>query len=268
MDHRYRSHAQPAGLCDTLLRAGHDLEIIDPQHRAQDLGDPGWLEGARLVVTRGRTPEALCLLAWAERLGVATINTRAAVAAVQNKGEMAAALAHRGLPTLPTLLGPPEWLAAELPASGYPYVLKPVLGDNARGLRVVGSALELAALPWLEGVALAQPYRPGDGYDLKLYVIGDQVWAVRKPAPRLEGTETGGVPGPPQQLPVTEELRWLALACGALFGLELYGVDCLEAEDGPRVVEVNDFPNYTGVPDADQGLASYVARRARGEQAA
>jgi glutathione synthase/RimK-type ligase-like ATP-grasp enzyme len=40
-------------------------------------------------------------------------------------------------------------------------------------------------------------------------------------------------------------------------------VDCIETPGGLLVIEVNDFPNYTSVPDADKKLADYVVRRAQ-----
>jgi ribosomal protein S6--L-glutamate ligase len=60
----------------------------------------------------------------------------------------------------------------------------------------------------------------------------------------------------------------LAHSCGRLFGLELFGLDCIETHDGLRVIEVNEFPNYTLVPGANQKLAGYVVRRARHERGA
>jgi glutathione synthase/RimK-type ligase-like ATP-grasp enzyme len=38
-------------------------------------------------------------------------------------------------------------------------------------------------------------------------------------------------------------------------------VDCVETPAGPVVIEVNDFPNYTGVPGADDALARLVLAR-------
>ena len=56
-------------------------------------------------------------------------------------------------------------------------------------------------------------------------------------------------------------LQNLGRQCSRLFGLELYGVDCLETGNGPVVIEVNEFPNYTSVPQASERLADYVLRR-------
>ncbi|CAN5280066.1 hypothetical protein BH24ACT7_BH24ACT7_25260 [soil metagenome] len=269
LDRRYRSQAQPSGLIEALLGAGHDPSVVDPATCTHNLSDAGWLGGADLVVARGRTHAVLCVLAWAERLGIPTINRRAAVVAVQDKAAMGLALAGHGIPIPPTYLGAPRLLALDIPPAHYPLILKPVMGDNGRGLRLVHDPGELSRLPWSEPMALAQPYLPGDGFDLKLYGIGDQVWAVRKPAPRLEGlhpADRGVASAGP--VPVSDELRRLALGCAGVFGLELYGVDCLPTSTGHVVIEVNDFPNYTGVPGADQHLADHLARRARERRAA
>jgi glutathione synthase/RimK-type ligase-like ATP-grasp enzyme len=57
-------------------------------------------------------------------------------------------------------------------------------------------------------------------------------------------------------------VRDICLRCGELFDLELYGVDLIETEDGPYVIEVNCFPGYKGVPEADRLLAEYIFERA------
>jgi glutathione synthase/RimK-type ligase-like ATP-grasp enzyme len=39
-------------------------------------------------------------------------------------------------------------------------------------------------------------------------------------------------------------------------------VDLIESDDGPYVIEVNCFPGYKGVPEADRLLAEYIFDRA------
>jgi ribosomal protein S6--L-glutamate ligase len=217
------------------------------------------LEEAELVVVRGRSVAVLATVLQAERLGIPTINARAAIAAVHNKLEMAVALEVAGVPTPPTWIGPPHELARRVPGSAYPLMLKPIFGDNAHGLRLVAGAAELAVLKWPEPVALAQGYLATDGRDLKLYGIGDRLFAVRKPSPFCPGPLAVGREVQPVSL--TPELVRLGRRCGRLFGLELFGVDCLETEEGVVVVEVNEFPNYTGVPGAAEALADHVLAR-------
>jgi ribosomal protein S6--L-glutamate ligase len=261
VERRYLAQAQPVGMTDALIELGNDVVTVDPETVTADVGDCTWLDDLDLVVCRGRSFALFCLLTAAELRGIPTINRRGAIAAVHNKAEMAVALAAAGVPMPETFLGSPHDLAAQVPSACYPLILKPSFGDNCEGLLIVSRSDELAELAWPEPLVLAQRYLSSDGHDLKLYVIGEEVWAVRKPSP-LGGGRNGSTPNC-ELIPCTAELRDLGRRCGELFGLELYGIDCLETPSGVVVIEVNDFPNYTGVPAADERLAEYVVSRAR-----
>lgn len=266
VEQRYLVQAQPAGLRAALRARGHHVPMIDPQRISYEMGNDGWLDGLDLVIGRGRSWALLCLLAWAEAHGVMTINRRASIAGVHNKAEMAVALAVGNVPTPETHFGSVDRLAREVADTSFPLILKPIFGDNCQGLRVVSIREELAGSKWPEPVALAQSFLPGNGYDLKLYGIGEDIWAVRKPSPLLpNGTpssdESNGRSSIAELLPTTPALQELGRRCGALFGLELFGVDCIQTPEGPVVIEVNEFPNYTGVPDAGEKLADYVIKR-------
>ena len=93
----------------------------------------------------------------------------------------------------------------------------------------------------------------------KLYGIGDQIWAVRKVSPfnataEMDKSKEG-------LAEATPELEDLGRRCGALFGLDLFGVDCIETDAGVLIIEINDYPNYTNVPEANERLAEYVIRQ-------
>jgi ribosomal protein S6--L-glutamate ligase len=166
------------------------------------------------------------------------------------------ALAGDKLPVPHTYLGPVELLARQVPPSDYPLILKPIFGDNCRGLRLVSGADELETMQWPEPAALAQQYLPNDGCDLKLYGIGHQIWAVKKPSLFQPGG--AGRNCDVQKTTATAAMVELGRRCGTLFGLELFGVDCILGPHGPVVIEVNDFPNFTAIPSADDLLADYV----------
>jgi ribosomal protein S6--L-glutamate ligase len=251
-EERYLAQAQPAGLARALASFGRRPTPLDPQHLGRSS-----LTDIDLLVARGRSPSVLELLERAESLGIATLNRRAAIAAVLDKAAMSRALAAAGIPTPPTRVGTPESIARSSCSLDFPLVVKPLFGDNARGVRVIRTRAELACLPWSEPVALAQPFIPSDGFDLKLYVAGAEVHAVRKPSPIA--VDRGAQLQPVQ---VTPALRALALRCGLLFGLELFGVDCIATPSGPVVIEVNDFPNYSGIAGADERLARFALDRA------
>jgi ribosomal protein S6--L-glutamate ligase len=259
VERRYLEQAQPAGLIGALRDRGVAVRVIDTDHRAVRVDDAAWLAQVELVVVRGRSTAALFAAACAEAAGLPTLNSHTATEGVRNKATMAVALAAAGVPGPATLVGSPAALAAEIAPDEYPVVLKPVFGDNGHGLRLVGGRRELRDVRWPEPVGQAQRDLPADGHDLKLYVIGQRVFAVRKPssfrpARRQGGSELGGA----APVAVTLAMRELALRCGRVFGLELFGVDCIERPGGPWVIEVNEFPNYTGVGRADELLADYV----------
>lgn len=254
---RYLHQRQPAGLCEELERRGHEVGVIDPD-RIVRVGAGDWLEGIDVIVPRGRSLTLLALVACAERHGVPVVNGRCAIASVHNKLEMSVALVAAGIPTPPTFAAPPERLANAVPVDCYPLVLKPAFAGSSRGLSVVPDAEQLVRLTWPEPIALAQRLVPSDGFDLKLYGIGRDVWAVRKPSPFTPLRSIRA----PDPVELTDELVALARRCGELFDLALYGVDCVETAEGPIAIDVSEFPNYTGVAEADERLADLVEKRA------
>jgi ribosomal protein S6--L-glutamate ligase len=258
---RYLVQSQPTGLSNELVNQGHEVSVIDPQKAFYRMGDDGWFAGLDVVVGRGRSWALLGLLGWAERSGKLTINRQAAIAAVHNKAQMSIALAGSGLPIPETYFATVEQLAKAIPKENYPIIVKPIFGDNSRGLLVVNSPEEMGATDWPEPVALAQRYFKTDGYDLKLYGIGDQIWAVRKVSPFNATSEMDKSKEGLAQ--ATPELEDLGRRCGRLFGLDLFGVDCIETEAGVLIIEINDYPNYTNVPAANERLAEYVILQAQ-----
>lgn len=264
-ERRYLSQSQPSGMIDALKGQGHSVLVIDPEENTFTAQNLSWTQGIDVVVARGRSWGVLLLLEWLERRGIRSVNSRSAIAAVHNKAEMTVALASAGIPIPRTVLGRPQHIAPQLAADDFPVIVKPVFGDNCRGLEVVYSRDELAALRWPDPLAIVQKFIPGAPYDLKLYCIGREVWAVRKPSPLIGAVLPGQAMKSPELAALTPAWEKLARRCGEVFGLELFGVDCIETEDGLVVIEVNEFPNYSSVPGADEKLSNYVVASTRQE---
>jgi ribosomal protein S6--L-glutamate ligase len=177
--------------------------------------------------------------------------------ATQNKIVAARRLRAAGVPT------PRCWVTADLSllepvVAEIPLVIKPYMGHRGTGIHVARNRDELAAVPEPVGPVLIQEHVEGGEEDLKVYVVGDQVFAVRKPFSATSFTQPG------RPCAVSPEVRDVALRCGHAMGLGLYGLDLIESEDGPVVVDLNYFPGYKGVPQAAPLIADYVARYARG----
>ena len=216
------------------------------------------------ALSRGRDLAGLGILAAASALGVVAINTPQAIDLVRNKIAMQAVLLEHGLPL------PKTWFAADaaifrgVPRDRFPLVVKPFDGDGSRGLSLLTQPEDvdlLSSLQQAQPLYLAQEFLETDGWDLKLYGIGSQVWAVRKPSP-VSFPE----PGPAvmehkkgsELIEIDAQLRDIALTCGRACGLELWGVDVAMTPDGPYVIEVNDFPTYSAIPDAGAEIARHA----------
>jgi ribosomal protein S6--L-glutamate ligase len=159
---------------------------------------------------------------------------------------------------------PSSWVTADFEllrsvVERTPLIVKPYLGHRGIGIHVVRTPDELARIPPSDTPVVVQEYVEGSDEDLKLYVVGDDVFGVRKPF----SPESFTVPGRP--CAVSSEARRIALEVGRTLGLGLYGIDVVEGPRGPVVVDVNYFPGYKGVPGAGALIASYIERYAHGE---
>ena len=86
---------------------------------------------------------------------------------------------------------------------------------------------------------------------------------MRRPSPLVTGAQAAA--RVLEHVPVTSDLRTLALRCASAFGLTLCGLDILESRYGPLVVDVNEFPNYTGVDEAPEVIGGLVLQELRTE---
>ncbi|HEV3480136.1 MAG TPA: hypothetical protein VG144_11900 [Gaiellaceae bacterium] len=257
-DERYLKQRMPRVLADELARAGCAVQIVNADGVVAQVGVDPWagLAEGDVLVARTRSSFGLTLLRAAERTdGVAVIPSWDSVTHVRNKARAVETLAAHDIPMPRTLLAQSPAGLKDVPADDFPLLLKPHLGDNAGGIVLVRHPLELDDLTWREGLVVAQEFVDSGSVDLKLYGVGDQLWAVRRPSPLARSR---GPAPPPELVEVTPAFEEIALACRDAFGLELYGVDVLDSPRGPLVVDVNEFPNYTGVPEAPRAIAELV----------
>ena len=265
-DRRYLQQRMPGALIDWLEEQGHTVRVVVADDGSQvsvlapgDGAVSAWtgLRRGDVVVARSRHPFALALLKEAESLGARTVGSWAAVQRVRNKVRCVVALKERGLPLPETFLASRPTDLAQLETSSFPLLLKPFQGDNSRGIQLVRAPEELASVEWSEAIVLAQRYVEAGGVDVMLYVVGEEVWAIRRPSPLTNGD------GRPIPVPVDTALEGLARDCAATFELPLLGIDLVEGARGPLIVDVNEFPNYTGVEEAPAAIGRLLLVRLR-----
>ncbi|KKL79656.1 hypothetical protein LCGC14_2012630 [marine sediment metagenome] len=262
---RYLGQRMPRDVVSYLWQAGHQADIVCSDGLLFDCAttDSLGFEACDAVISRDRSLMGLFLLAWAEKLGLPIVNPRAAIEKVRNKAEMTAALAAAGIPMPETVVCRTIEQLWDLRPSFFPFLVKPNFGDNAAGIQMVIDRFDLRGVRSSDdSVVVVQKFVPNDGTDLKLYVAGERVWAVRKTSPWPQNGQSQC-----SQVPLDQEMRSVALRCGHALGLDVYGVDALPTLRGIRVLEVNEFPNFTGVAAAPQAVADVLLARASGRRA-
>lgn len=130
-------------------------------------------------------------------------------------------------------------------------VLKPIFGAEGRGItRLTDEALALRAFKMLEqlgAVIYLQQFIEHEGCDLRLLLLGEQIYGMRRCNPDdwrtnvSRGAKTS-------RLEVTSELEELAHKAAAAVGAPLAGVDLLPGRDGNLyAIEVNAVPGWRAI---------------------
>jgi len=210
-----------------------------------------------LYILKSHTELSLSLAGILHSQGAAMLNPYPSCIATQDKIMASRRLYMAGVPT------PRCWVTNDLAllkpiVAERPIIIKPYRGHRGMGIHIVNSPTELAALPQPDVPVLIQEFIPGSGEDIKVYVVGDEVFAVSKPFTADSFTRPG------RPYPVSPALRTIALRCGKTFGLGLYGLDVIDGPEGPVVVDLNYFPGYKGVPDVAPLIADYIEGYANG----
>ncbi len=128
------------------------------------------------------------LLGQLESLGKPVVNPGRAIEAAVDKYLASAKLAAAGLRTPPTLVCQTADAAlAAFEQLGGDVVVKPLFGAEGRGItRLQDEALAQRAFGMLAGlgaVLYVQPFIAHDGYDLRVLVVGDDAWVMRRTNP-------------------------------------------------------------------------------------
>jgi glutathione synthase/RimK-type ligase-like ATP-grasp enzyme len=233
-----------------LEKWGCEIQIIYPEERVTPLSHVRAEHD--LYILKSGTEMALSLAGALDAVGARIINPYPVAAAMRDKIVSMRVLEAAGVPVPETYITSDSRRLASLLDSG-PLVLKPYRGSQGRGVHVIWDADELDDVSNDEGPVFAQRYYKPEGEDHKIYVIGDQMFGVKRVFPAKTYAEKIGQP-----FTVTPEFREIALRCGRAFGVELFGFDVIISNGRPYVVDIQGFPGFKGVPDAALRLADYL----------
>jgi ribosomal protein S6--L-glutamate ligase len=209
-------------------------------------------------------------------MGTPTVNDDEAIGRARNKLRCLQHLIHRGIRI-------PETLIARFPTyfeklldmvGGPPVVLKLITGTQGTGV-ILSDSLQSAKSSleaiWSLGhdIMMQKFISESRGRDIRALVIDGKVRAaMRRIAEKEEfrsNIHRGGVGKP---IKLNREYSDAAVRAAEAVGLRLAGVDLLESNDGPMVIEVNASPGFQGLEAATgdniaRMIVDYAARLAR-----
>jgi RimK family alpha-L-glutamate ligase len=137
-------------------------------------------------------------------------------------------------------------------ALGGDCVVKPLFGSRGRGLHRLGSPAALTT--WLDrpetrqrphAVVYLQEFIEHGGWDARLFVLGSDVFAMRRRAPAGDWRTNVARGGRPEPFAPPQSWIDIALQAAATLETEIAGVDLVSAADGsPVILEVNAVPGW------------------------
>jgi ribosomal protein S6--L-glutamate ligase len=240
---------------EALVRHGASVTTIHPEDAPIDVEAVAVEHD--LYLLKSGTVAAAALAGLLHESGARIVPTYPAYVRMRDKVTATKVLADAGIPQPRTYLAStPGQLAGPLELG--PLVVKPHRGSQGRGVSIVRTPEELAALPSDGQILFAQEYRPPEGRDHKIYRIGDDYFGVMRVFPARTYEEKLGEP-----FEVSGALREMADRCGRAFGVDLFGLDVIVSGGEPVVIDVNTFPGFKGVPNAGSLLADYIVEKLR-----
>ncbi len=186
-----------------------------------------------------------------QRLGMVIVNPPLAIERAVDKFHTVALLEENGLPVPRTVAteSAEEALKAFFELGG-DVVVKPIFGSRGIGSTRISDA-EVATrvfrtLSFHHMVLYVQEFVRHGVSDIRAFVVGDRVVAAMRRV--AEGWKTNvSLGAKPASLKLDASLERLAVKASRVIDCKVAGVDILESECGPVVVELNSQPGWRGL---------------------
>lgn len=256
-------------LRDAARERGHEAKVLDPLAFAIDVeqGNPALYHKGRplrpvdAVVPRigaSITFFGTAVVRQFEQMGVFCANGSLAIAMSRDKLRSLQVLSrHRlGIPRTMFVRDAASVLPAIERMGGPPVVVKLLEGTQGKGVILADSTkVAETVIETLQGarqnVLLQQFVKASRGRDLRAFVVGGRVVAaMRRIAHGDEFRSNVHRGGRAEPVRIEAEYERTAVHAAQIMGLRIAGVDMLEDEDGPKVMEVNSSPGLEGIEQA------------------
>ena len=272
-----------ARLKESALARGHKVRVLDTLRFSIDLrkGEPDlYFRSKQLshydaVVPRigaSVTYFGTAVVRQFEQMDVFTTSSSAGISNSRDKLRCMQILSrhHIGIPQTTFVRERRDILPAIQRVGGVPIVIKLLEGTQGVGV-ILAETVESAeaiiqTLQSTKQNVLVQKFvSESRGRDVRAFVIGDRVVAaMRRVAQGQDFRSNTHRGGTTERVILDETYSETAVRAAQIMGLRVAGVDLLESNDGPQVMEVNSSPGLQGIESCTQldiagAIVDYIA---------
>ena len=251
------------------LDRGHNVKVLDTLRFAIDLSEDEpdlQYRGKRLSLYDAVLPRignsityyGTAVVRQFEQMDVYTPNTSSGITNSRDKLRANQILSRHGIAMPPTAFVRDR--ADVIPAiervGGAPVVIKLLEGTQGIGVILAPEIKTAEAIietlqSTRQNVLIQRFVKESKGRDVRALVVGDRVVAaMRRTARGDEFRSNVHRGGSVEKVDVDPEFERAAVRAAQIMGLKVAGVDMLEGEDGPLVMEVNSSPGLEGIEAA------------------
>jgi ribosomal protein S6--L-glutamate ligase len=193
-----------------------------------------------------------------EQLDIFCLNSSLGIANARDKlrGLQILARHNIGIPPTTFVRGKSDILPAIRRVGGAPVIIKLLEGTQGAGVVLaesedIANAIVQALHSASQNVLVQQFVAESRGRDVRALVVGDKVVAaMRRRATGNEFRSNVHLGATTEAVTLDAEWERTAVQAAQIIGLRVAGVDLLESDDGPRVIEVNSSPGLEGIEGA------------------
>jgi len=194
----------------------------------------------------------ISILKHMELSGIKVINPVEGFSSARNKYLAYCILARNDVPVPPTYItGSAAWARSRAGVFKR-FIYKPMIGSKGYGsMKFDDADLAYNAFHLFERLGqpiLFQQYLRGQGSDIRAFVVGGEVVAAMRRIPKRGKWKANLAQGArAERIVLDRELCRVAVEAVSCLGLKYGGVDLMETDEGPVVLEVNASPSWQGI---------------------
>jgi len=245
----------------------HDLPEL--QYRGRPIGD---FDAVIPRIGASITFFGIAVVRQCEQIGIYTPNSAEGIANSRDKLRSFQLLSSHevAMPATMFVRNRADVPAAITSVGGAPVVIKLLEGTQGIGVILapdnkVAEAVVETLQSTRQNVLIQKFIAESRGKDLRAFVVGDRVvGAMRRSASGDEFRSNVHRGGTTEAVELTKDYERVAVQAAQIMGLRVAGVDMLESDEGPLVMEVNSSPGLEGIEGATEldiagSIVDYVA---------